>query len=699
MNSAWRKLHYLLACIAGLFILLASVTGLVLAIEPWVQSRYAVSGEFRPDQTFTSFRQKLNEQFLEVFSLEKDAYGNIRVEGIGLENEGTFYVSAATAEVVPAPGEVSAVFTFSRDLHRSLFLKTPGRLLVGLASLAMVFLAISGAALLWKRAGGIRGLLKSIPLLDLARDGHALLGRLFLLPVLLLSVTGVYLSADRFAELRSADPSENKLQNTNLSLADLLMKDVKKVTFPVMEEEPLLIETSAGLLTIDASSGETKGMLPADIKQKAFSWSFFLHTAEGSVPWAGVLGVSALALLVLTYTGFKLIIDKVRVKSQSAGVLEDLIILVGSETGHTWRFAHALKKAFEQSGEFCTVLDMDKLPPLSGEKTLLLLTSTYGDGDAPENARYFTDRLPELLAKSSIRFGLLGFGSTEYPAFCSFAASLRDELTKQPQALEVVPYMTVDNRSASQFIDWVRAVNKSLHYNIHVDLADIKPKRRKSLTRFEILEKREQGSLFLLRLAGPKHLKVVSGDLLGVYPPGENLERYYSIAVDTESHEIILMIKRTGTCSTYLGNLSIGDFFEGYIKVNSHFHKPASEDLLLVANGTGLAPFLGMADTNSLIFWGSRYGSDARLFEYVLPAAEWHTVYSREENPGYVQDLLLREHKQVAHILKSGGTVMICGSLVMMGGVLGVLDQIAQSYDLPDRAELKRRGQILTDCY
>src|SRR5690606_34708938 len=133
--------------------------------------------------------------------------------------------------------------------------------------------------------------------------------------------------------------------------------------------------------------------------------------------------------------------------------------------------------------------------------------------------------------------------------------------------------------------------------------ADLKPKRRKPLTGFEILEKREQGSLFLLRLACPQHLKVVSGDLLGVYPPGENLERYYSVAVDTLHHEIILMIKRTGICSNYLGNLSIGESFEGFIKVNSHFHKPASGDLLLVANGTGLAPFLGMADPHSLIFW------------------------------------------------------------------------------------------------
>lgn len=154
MTKIWRRLHFFSTVVAGLFILLASITGSILAVEPWFHSQNAVSGTYSSDLTYAAFQQKIQEEFIELFSLEQDAYGNLKVEGVGLEKEGTLYVNAQTGKIVASPSALSPIFDLCRDFHRSLFLKTPGRILMGLASLALVFLTISGIGLHLKRAGG-----------------------------------------------------------------------------------------------------------------------------------------------------------------------------------------------------------------------------------------------------------------------------------------------------------------------------------------------------------------------------------------------------------------------------------------------------------------------------------------------------------------------------------------------------------------
>src|SRR6218665_118155 len=110
MNKFWRRLHFLSTVVAGLFIFFASVTGCILAVEPWFLSQNSVSGHHKPDLTLAAFQEKLSESFLEIFSFEKDAYGNIKVEGIGLEKEGTLFVSSETGQVLNAPKQLSTIF-------------------------------------------------------------------------------------------------------------------------------------------------------------------------------------------------------------------------------------------------------------------------------------------------------------------------------------------------------------------------------------------------------------------------------------------------------------------------------------------------------------------------------------------------------------------------------------------------------------
>ena len=700
MNKFWRRLHFFSTVVAGLFIFFASFTGCILAVEPWFLSQNTVSGSHQPDLTLMAFQEKINESFLEIFSLEKDAYGNIKVEGIGLDKEGTLFVSAETGKVLNAPKQLSAIFNLSRDLHRSLFLKTPGRIIVGLASLALVFLAVSGIGLHIKRAGGLKALFKSIKVLEIKRDGHAQWSRLFLIPILIIAVSGTYLSIARFTPTPLNQVSTSKVND--MPLNKILMSEVKKVTYAVVEEDPLVIELSDRILYFDKTNEKLTKVELIPVSEKVRALNFMLHTGEGTKSWAGILLVTSLVMLFLSFTGFQMVIEKWRIKKHKVALTDDadIIILVGSETGHTWRFADALEEAYQKLNIKVSTLGIENFPQLSGHKTLLFLTSTYGDGDAPENAQGILEQLGTKIDNAEmIRFGVLGFGSSEYPAFCAFAERLSNQLITFENTQEITPYMTVNNQSVVQFIDWVRALNKSQKISLNINPSKLRPVRKKGLETFKILEKEEQGDTFLLRIGHADKLRIQSGDLLGVYPPNENIERYYSIAAISTT-ELVFVIKRTGLCSNFLGNLNVGEYFEGFVKRNPTFYYPVdNRPVMMIANGTGIAPFLGMQSTKSILYWGGRNLNDFELFSDYADSTHCHLVFSREKDSAYVQDLLIKRETEVAELFRNEGTIMICGSLTMLKGVWNQLDTITAKHQLPSVDVLKKQGKILVDCY
>src|SRR5687768_5699471 len=66
-----------------------------------------------------------------------------------------------------------------------------------------------------------------------------------------------------------------------------------------------------------------------------------------------------------------------------------LTILFGSQTGNAENLAKRVAK--QATGFAPTIYDMAKYPldNLKSEKNLLIITSTYGDGDPPDNAKTF----------------------------------------------------------------------------------------------------------------------------------------------------------------------------------------------------------------------------------------------------------------------------------------------------------------------
>ena len=107
---------------------------------------------------------------------------------------------------------------------------------------------------------------------------------------------------------------------------------------------------------------------------------------------------------------------------QANGPAVPVTILWGSQTGNAEGCAKQMAKALN-GGRFETqVADLAnyELEKLSQEKNLLVITSTYGDGEPPDNATCFVESLlgdsaPKM---TGVNFSVLALGDTEYPDFC-----------------------------------------------------------------------------------------------------------------------------------------------------------------------------------------------------------------------------------------------------------------------------------------
>ncbi len=111
---------------------------------------------------------------------------------------------------------------------------------------------------------------------------------------------------------------------------------------------------------------------------------------------------------------------------------ETVTILFATQTGNSRRLAHRLQAAMAGNGLPAQVHSLADYPVtrLTEERNLLVITSTHGEGDPPENAEKLfeylgSDAAPDL---GRLRFGVLGLGDSTYRFFCQAAIDLDTRL-------------------------------------------------------------------------------------------------------------------------------------------------------------------------------------------------------------------------------------------------------------------------------
>ena len=107
-------------------------------------------------------------------------------------------------------------------------------------------------------------------------------------------------------------------------------------------------------------------------------------------------------------------------------------ILFGSQSGNSEELAAKFAKRATDYGLDATVHDMDgfDLPSLSGMKRVLIICSTWGEGEMPDNAEELwlqasADSAPNL---SGVNFSILALGDTSYEFYCQSGKDWDDRL-------------------------------------------------------------------------------------------------------------------------------------------------------------------------------------------------------------------------------------------------------------------------------
>jgi sulfite reductase (NADPH) flavoprotein alpha-component len=157
----------------------------------------------------------------------------------------------------------------------------------------------------------------------------------------------------------------------------------------------------------------------------------------------------------------------------AAKPLEPLTILFGSQTGNCETLAKRIAKEAGKRGFAPTSHDLAKYPTaqLASEKTLLIVTSTYGDGEPPDNAKAFWDFLKSDAAPKlgNLRFSLCALGDSNYPKFCQFGKDV-DARLEALDATRVHPRTDCDVEYEEPFAVWLGAALNALSAGASVPL-------------------------------------------------------------------------------------------------------------------------------------------------------------------------------------------------------------------------------------
>jgi len=161
--SIWRYSHLVLALASSLFLLIASVTGCILAIEPIQHQAKAYAVQDLDEVSLATAITGLKSNYDEVFSMQIESSGFVKASVLTAQMETLdVYIDAQTGKQLGEVQERPAIYSFATNLHRSLFLKSIGRFFVGLISLLLLMIAITGLLLLAQRQGGFKRLFSKV---------------------------------------------------------------------------------------------------------------------------------------------------------------------------------------------------------------------------------------------------------------------------------------------------------------------------------------------------------------------------------------------------------------------------------------------------------------------------------------------------------------------------------------------------------
>ncbi|MEK5027468.1 assimilatory sulfite reductase (NADPH) flavoprotein subunit [Paenibacillus sp. FSL M7-1046] len=146
-------------------------------------------------------------------------------------------------------------------------------------------------------------------------------------------------------------------------------------------------------------------------------------------------------------------------------ISREVTVLFGSQTGNCQRLASSLSRKLEEQGFQVTVSAMNGFKPngLKKVENLLLLVSTHGEGEPPDNARAFHEfiyskRAPQL---DHLSYSVLALGDTSYEFFCQTGKDF-DQRLEELGGRRLSPRVDCDLDYDEPVAEWFQQVIGSL---------------------------------------------------------------------------------------------------------------------------------------------------------------------------------------------------------------------------------------------
>ena len=730
-----QRTHVLVSLVLGVILILSVASGLVLSGNTLVAHLRAAPSQ---GETVAVVAERIARQLPGIERIERAPSGELRVTFSTASDSEVVLVDPASATVL-APYQPSVVLAWVRDLHRELLLGSAGRWLSGLSALALLLLALTGSWLLARRLGGWRQLLLPINPGQGLTHWHSVAARWALPGLLILASSGLYLAASSQGWISDGQDADLAYPEASYAapaaelgslsaLRHLELNDLRELEFPSDSQTAnyYSVRTATGEGFVNASSGQWISYQPHGFARRLYETFYELHTGAHSPLWSLILAATSLACLFLSGSGLLAWWRRQRLArllpNNAPAAQADTILLVGSQGGSTWAYARQLHSQLVASGVRVHSASMNQLQPSYPQaKRLLILTATYGDGQAPDSARAFLARLEHCQLNRDVQVAVLGFGDAQFQRFCGYAEQVQQQLQQRGlQAL--LPLQMIDRGDLGELNGWAQRLGQALGLDLHFT-----PVRNAvALQQLQLLSKEVYGQhsdapaailRFAVRAAQPSWwrpaVRFAPGDLVGISPGSGQAPRYYSIASSDEDDALEICVRKQhqGCCSSLLHGLQVGDCVEGFIQPHPDFRPSAGQHpLILLGAGTGLAPLIGFVRKNATqrplhLYWGGRNAQadflyEDELGEYLADGRLTHLglAFSQGADGLYVQDRLRQDASALQGLFAQGAQVLVCGSKGMAAGVRAVLDTLlAQRGSSVD--ELRLQGRYREDVY
>jgi sulfite reductase (NADPH) flavoprotein alpha-component len=405
------------------------------------------------------------------------------------------------------------------------------------------------------------------------------------------------------------------------------------------------------------------------------------------------------------------------------------LVAYASQTGNAELLARQTGETLRVAGIANRVCEFDELdaPTLQKTERILFLASTYGEGDPPDAAARFAQRLMTRsdLALDQLHYAVLALGDSAYGSFCGYGRAL-DAWLAARGAQALFPRVEVDRSAAPAIAAWRQQLSHLAGTSDAPDWDAPAFGEWRLAARRQLNPGSAGAPIYHLELApadGGALPAWQSGDLVQVAAPADpDRPREYSIASIPADGRVHLLVRlhRHGDGSHGLASGWLTQQAEEgatvHLRVREHrrfrLESNAQRPLILIGNGSGIAGLRGhlrarvaAGQSRNWLLFGERdpahdafYSEELEAWQRTGMLARMDLAWSRgPDGKQYVQDVLLRQADMLRAWVAEGAAIYVCGSLEgMASGVDRVLNEILSESFV---SELSNAGRYRRDVY